>query len=85
MAVARALAQTVEATENGRTRRITKLEAAVTQLANQAAAGDQRAAQVVLRLLPEDPPPRSRTPHYTSEGDALVIAELVRRLKRTTP
>ena len=84
-AVARALAQTVEATENGRPRRITKLEAAVTQLVNRAAGGDQRAAQFVLKLLPEDPPPPSpRAPQHTSDGDALVIAEVVRRFSRPT-
>ncbi len=72
-----ALGERVEAQENGR-RRITKLEAAVKQLVNRAANGDQRATQVVFALLGEDrerPPPA-----IDSEADALVIAELVRRL-----
>ena len=81
--VARALGEKVEAKENGRRRRITKLEAAVKQLVNRAASGDQRATQFVFALLDGDqtrpaPPAAERT----SEGDALVVAEIVRRLSR---
>ena len=49
------------------------------QLVNRAASGDQRATQFVFALLGEDrerPPPVAIDP----EADALVIAELVRRL-----
>ncbi len=84
--VERALAEKVEAEENGRLLRITKLEAAVKQLVNRAANGDQRAAQFVLALLPAD---QGRPPPQTAErlraGDALVVAELVRRFSRPTP
>ena len=52
--VASALGERVEAKENGRRRRITKLEAAVKQLVNRAASGDQRATQFVFALLGED-------------------------------
>ena len=79
--MARALGEKVEAKENGRRRRITKLEAAVTQLVNRAASGDQRATQFVFALLDGD---RGRPAPLTAgrprEGDALVVAELVRRL-----
>ena len=84
--VEKALGEKVEVTENGRRRSITKLEAAVTQLANSAAKGDQRATQLVLALLPEDhgrPPPRP--PERRSEGDKLVVAELVRRIRGSAP
>ncbi|HKN30695.1 MAG TPA: DUF5681 domain-containing protein [Roseiarcus sp.] len=84
--VARALGERVEATENGRKRRITKLEAAVTQLANSAAKGDLRATQLVLALYRDDPgrsaldaAERSRKP------DAIVVAELVRRIRSSAP
>jgi hypothetical protein len=46
--VASALGERVEAKENGRRRRITKLEAAVKQLVNRAASGDQRASSFSL-------------------------------------
>ena len=81
--MARALGEMVEATENGRRRRITKLQAALTQLANRAASGDHRATQYafVLRGDPgREPPPAAEPP--SSDGDALVIAEMVRRLSR---
>jgi hypothetical protein len=81
--VARALAERVEAKENGRRRRITKLEAAVKQLVNRAASGDQRSTQFVFALLGAD---RDRAAPLTAErpkaGDALVVAELIRRLSR---
>ena len=81
--VARALAERVEAKENGRRRRITKLEAAVKQLVNRAAGGDQRATQFVFALLDGDQGrPAPLTAERPREGDALVVAELVRRLSR---
>ncbi len=81
--VAKALAEKVEAKENGRRLRMTKLEAAVTQLVNRAANGDQRATQFVFALLHDDPGPVTPPPpEQLSEGDALVMAELVRRLSR---
>ena len=77
--VASALGERIEAKENGRRRRITKLEAAVTQLVNPAASGHQRATQFVFALLRDD---RERPPSVAvdRDADALVIAELVRRL-----
>ena len=58
-AVAAAMDEKVDVKENGRSRRITKLEAAAKQLANRAANGDQRAMQLVARLIEaDDPPPR---------------------------
>ncbi len=84
--VAKALAEKVEAKENGRRRTITKLEAAVTQLVNRAANGDQRAAQFVLGLLPADQGRAARDePQRYGKADAVVIAELVRRLSRPSP
>ena len=82
-AVAAALGEKIDVKENGRSRRVTKLEAAAKQLANRAASGDQRAMQLVARLLEvDDPRPAPKEPERISEGDALVMSEIVRRLSR---
>ena len=82
-AVAAALDEKVEVKENGRSRRITKLEAAAKQLANRAANGDQRAMQLVARLIEtEDTRPAPNEPERLGKADAVVVAELVRRLSR---
>ena len=81
--VARAFRQRVEAEENGRRRRITKLEAALTQLINNAAKGEHRSTQLALTLLGDASAlPEPRKPKHSREGDALVVAEIVRRLTR---
>lgn len=73
---AAAVDETVALKENGRRRRITKLEAAAMQLANRAANGDERAMQLVVRLIgADDPRPAPKEPRLFTEGDKLV-AEL---------
>jgi Family of unknown function (DUF5681) len=47
----KAMSQSVTITENGKRRKISKLDAAVTQLANDAARGDKKAIQLVFALL----------------------------------
>ena len=82
-AVAAALNEKVAVKENGRQRSITKLEAAAKQLANRAAKGEERAMQLVVRLIEaDDPRPAQNEPKRLGEADALVVAELVRRLSR---
>ena len=49
--IAEALAQTVTVIENGKRRKITKLQAAFTQQANKAAAGDRHSAKLMISLL----------------------------------
>ena len=81
--VATALQETVEAKENGKTRTITKLEAAVKQLVNRAATGDRHATLLVFSLLREEQArPEPSQPRRLVENDDLVIADLVRRLSR---
>jgi hypothetical protein len=46
-----ALHEEVVVNENGRRRKLTKLEAAMKQLANRAAAGDHRSLQLLLNQL----------------------------------
>lgn len=49
--IAAGLSERVTVTINGKRRSITKLEAAMTQLANKAAAGDRHAAKLIIDLL----------------------------------
>jgi len=81
--VASALSERVAITENGRRRRITKLEAAVKQLVNRAAGGESRATQLLIQLVQAN---EAQTPQSDAKrvdhADAIVMAELKRRLGR---
>jgi Family of unknown function (DUF5681) len=78
-----ALNEPVIVTENGRRRSITKLEAAIKQLVNRAAAGEARATRQAIELAQAN---ESRTAEpdveRIDEADAIVMAELQRRLGR---
>jgi hypothetical protein len=79
--VATALSERIAVTENGRRRQITKLEAAVKQLVNRAAAGETRVTQLVLGLAQaHDARQASTRDAFDTEADAAVMAGLVRRL-----
>jgi hypothetical protein len=47
----KAMTKSVIITENGKRRKVSKLDAAVTQLANEAARGDKKAIQLAFSLL----------------------------------
>jgi hypothetical protein len=47
----KAMTKSVVITENGKRRKVSKLDAAVTQLANEAARGDKKAIQLAFGLL----------------------------------
>jgi hypothetical protein len=49
--IAAALAQRVTINQNGQRRTISKIEAAVTQIANKAAAGDRHATKLIVDML----------------------------------
>ena len=49
--IAAGLAERIVVNQNGKRRSITKLQAAVIQLANKAAAGDRHAAKLIIDLL----------------------------------
>jgi len=79
--VAAALSERVAVNENGRRRRITKLEAAVKQLVNRAASGEARATQLLLALVQANEAGRAQQDaNRLGEADAIVMAELTRRL-----
>ena len=79
--IAAALSERVAVNENGRRRRITKLEAAVKQLVNRAASGEARATQLLLALVQaNEARPAQQDASRLSDADAIVMAELTRRL-----
>lgn len=79
--VAAALSERVAINENGRRRRITKLEAAVKQLVNRAASGEARATQLLLALVQaNEARPVQQDGSRLGDADAIVMAELTRRL-----
>jgi uncharacterized membrane protein YheB (UPF0754 family) len=79
--VAAALSERVAINENGRRRRITKLEAAIKQLVNRAASGEARATQLLLALIQaNEARPAQHDADRLAEADSIVMAELTRRL-----
>jgi len=68
--------------ENGRRKRITKLDAAVTQLANDAARGDKKSIQLAFCLLQVLEPriEEQRLLKENEPADEAVLAELKSRL-----
>jgi hypothetical protein len=52
--IAGALKETIPVTENGRHRKVSKLQAAAQQIANKSAAGDLRATKMALDLAQRD-------------------------------
>jgi hypothetical protein len=79
--VAAAWSERVAINENGRHRRITKLEAAVKQLVNRAASGEARATQLLLALVQaNEARPAQQDGSRLGDADAIVMAKLARRL-----
>ena len=71
-------------TENGRRKRITKLDAAATQLANDTARGDKKSIQLAFALL-QLIEPRFEAQRLTKDigpADEAVLAGLKARLLR---
>ena len=67
--------------ENGRRRRVTKLDAAVKQLVNKAASGDMLSLQFLFRLLQSSQPESASTAHLSSEIDEQFKRDLLRRIR----
>jgi hypothetical protein len=96
--LSRVLDETVSVTENGRRRKILKIEAMLKQTVNRAAQGDRKATQAVLRMIGTNyrgyPKPGSKTASHARDPGVLMILpgkaydlahdpELKRRLVRT--
>jgi hypothetical protein len=80
----RALRQKVVVIENGRRKVITKLEAAITQLANKAAAGDGHAIRHVCQLVISDEERAVDTEPTArlSETDQRVVDNILKRFQQ---
>ena len=82
--LARALRETVVVNEGGRRRSITKLEAAVKQLVNKSASGEERAIRQLLALT-EAVEARTEAAPSTHESlpeaDRVVMRSLVKRIR----
>ncbi|GHC08897.1 DUF5681 domain-containing protein [Thermomonas carbonis] len=75
----RALSEKIEVVENGRKRKMTKLEVAVTAMVNRAVKGDAKAMQQMLVLSPLvglESAPAGQLP----ETDAMVLKGLLESL-----
>jgi hypothetical protein len=78
-----ALGAKLHVTVNGRRRRVSKLEAAIIQLANRAAQGEESATRDAIKLL-EAAEARAQAAGAAwrpGAGDEIVIADLLRRVR----
>jgi hypothetical protein len=82
--VIEALGKKVGVTEGGKRRRVTKLEATVTQVANKGASGDPRATKLALDLAQkaEERLAQSPTTEELSASDEAIVVRLMARLRR---
>lgn len=81
-ALTAALSERVTVNENGRRKRITKLEAALKQLVNRAAGGDLRSTQLLITLAQATEAKAPKQEHdEPMKPDLQVMRELQRRLK----
>ena len=86
-AILRALGAKVVINENGRRRTVTKLEAAMMQLANKAAGGDLRAfslAATLTRLAEDRIQQEVSTKTCLQDSDKQVLQGLMQRIEATT-
>lgn len=81
--VKKAMAVRLTVKENGKDRKISKLDAAVTQLVNKAASGDLRAIESVLRLNREIEARALPTeaPRPLSDADRVVLERFAERMR----
>jgi hypothetical protein len=85
--VAKAQKKKVVVNEKGRRKKITKLEAGLTQLVNKAASGDLRALQYHVSLAQDAETRESQSPSNSlafSEADQKVIEGIAKRFQTVT-
>jgi hypothetical protein len=78
-----ALHEEITVVENGKSKRMTKAEAAIVQMVNGALKGDLRAVKETIALARYvDQLEEVETAPVESENDAVILANLKRRLQR---
>ncbi len=84
--IAATLSERITVTENGKRRRITKLQAGMKQLINRTATGDMKALALIMNLAQlVDNQTADAAPVEVTENDQQVISELMRRLGGPKP
>jgi len=81
----KALNETVIVNQDGQRKRITKLQAAATQLANKAASGDARAIEQTLRRvgdMDDEHPAQPGPAEGVDEDDEKVIEHAMQRMRQ---
>ena len=84
-AIAKAYAEKVPVTENGKRRKVSKLEITAKQIANRSAAGDPRMVKIGLDLArkgEEHDALAASQPRQLSETDQEIAERLVARIER---
>jgi hypothetical protein len=83
-AVMDALSEKVPVNENGRRRRVTKLQATATQVANRGAQGDPRAIKLAMDLAQKAEERMARHPstQELSAADEEIVGRMIERLRR---
>ena len=83
--LAKAGRQRIKVTENGRTRYITKFEASVLQLVNQAVSGDLKAIHElqIWTIALEGPDQAALSQTVPREADEIVMANLLERIRNS--
>ena len=81
--LAKALNEAVDVTENGRRKRISKMQAMTKQLVNKAASGDPRATQMLIGTIRTNELPSGKTPEEPfDDADLQVIENLLKRIRQ---
>ena len=84
-AITGAFNEKVQISERGRRRKITKLEAAAKQIANQSASGDPKSVKLGMELAQKAEERQSRTPSapaQLSETDSEIAERFIARLRK---
>lgn len=81
----KALQEPVTVTENGRRKRIPKLDVTTRQLVNKGAAGDHRATKLALDMAQKAEERAQQAPSSPtlSQNDEEIVARFVARLRQT--
>ncbi len=80
-----ALSERVPIKENGRSRKVTKLQATAMQIANKGAAGDARVGKLAFELAQKAEDKAAAAPvgpETLSESDQAVVERLIARMRK---